>query len=88
MDACSLEHDRIKACVFKTMTSEGPLSMCLYNAKRDDYILKPVRITNKHYWQPLTGEISMDRIRPQKIDPIFYPLKKLKGRIRKKVRAA
>ena len=87
MDACSLEHDRIKACVFKTMTSEGPLSMCLYNAKRDDYILKPVPITNQHYWQPLTGEISTSRIRPQKIDPVFYPLKKLKGRTRRKIRA-
>jgi uncharacterized radical SAM superfamily Fe-S cluster-containing enzyme len=29
MDADSLERERIQACVFKTMTAQGPLSMCL-----------------------------------------------------------
>ena len=29
---------------FKVMTRDGPLSMCLHNAKRDSYILQPIRI--------------------------------------------
>ena len=44
MDACHLEPDRIKACSFYTMTRDGPVSMCLANAKRDSYILQPVQV--------------------------------------------
>ena len=39
MHASALERDRIEACAFKVMTGEGPVSMCLHNANRDDYIL-------------------------------------------------
>ncbi len=47
MDAQHLEEDRIDGCSFMVMTAEGPISMCKHNAKRDDYILKPLEITNK-----------------------------------------
>lgn len=56
MDAGALERERIDACIFKTMTSEGPVSMCTHNAKRDSYILQPIRMQTpqgERLWQPL-----------------------------------
>ncbi len=44
MDAEELQQERIDACSFMVMTAEGPVSMCLHNASRDDYILKPLDI--------------------------------------------
>lgn len=64
MDACHLEADRVDACVFMAATQEGPLSMCLYNAKRDHYLLKPVALERSHplhFWHPLTGKIDDQR---------------------------
>jgi molybdenum cofactor biosynthesis enzyme MoaA len=61
MDARALERERIDACVFKTMTQYGPVSMCLHNAKRDSFILQPVRLnsgTGGRYWQPLSGSLT------------------------------
>ncbi len=58
MDACRLEKDRIDACVFMAATADGPVSMCLHNARRDDYILRPQRIegaSGPRFWNPLTG---------------------------------
>ena len=56
MDAGALERERIDACVFKTMTADGPVSMCLHNAKRDRFILQPIRLQmpqGTRLWQPL-----------------------------------
>jgi len=64
MDACALERDRIDACTFTTVTSDGPISMCLHNAKRDAFILQPVRLrgsTGERLWNPLSGEIEASR---------------------------
>ncbi|MFB3116046.1 MAG: radical SAM protein [Gammaproteobacteria bacterium] len=58
MDASALDSERITACAFKIMTEQGPMSMCLYNAKRDNYLLQPTRIKTEQgisFWQPLTG---------------------------------
>ena len=44
MDAEQLQQERIDACSFMVMTAEGPVSMCQHNAKRDDYILRPLDI--------------------------------------------
>lgn len=44
MDERKLEHDRLEACVFMVATGEGPLSMCLHNAKRDDYLWQPIQL--------------------------------------------
>lgn len=44
MDANDLDPERIEACSFMIMTAEGPVSMCAHNARRDDYILKPISI--------------------------------------------
>lgn len=85
MHACALEPERIQACVFKTITSEGPLSMCVLNAKRDEVILKPVPLNRDqltHYWDPLSGRIT-DQAGTASVKPLhYYPLKKLKGRSR------
>lgn len=62
MDACSLERDRIDACVFTAATTQGPISMCLHNAKRDQFILEGVPVIRAErpvLWSPLTGEVSV-----------------------------
>jgi 7,8-dihydro-6-hydroxymethylpterin dimethyltransferase len=56
MDACGLEHDRINGCSFMVMTGQGPISMCMHNAKRDEFILQPFKMDEgKKVWNPLTG---------------------------------
>ncbi|MBF6989465.1 radical SAM protein [Cupriavidus sp. IK-TO18] len=58
MDASKLEADRIEACAFKVITADGPMSMCLHNARRDAFILRPIRFhrgTSSLSWNPLTG---------------------------------
>ena len=58
MDACALERDRIEACVFMAMTAQGPVSMCLHNARRDSFILAPLALESggaRRRWDPLTG---------------------------------
>lgn len=61
MDACHLEHDRIKACIFMVATPDGMRSMCLVNAQRDRMILAPVEVEQagrRFFWDPVTGEIT------------------------------
>lgn len=61
MDACRLEPNRINACTFMAMTQRGPLSMCLHNAKRDAFILAPIRLggpKGERFWNPLSGEVT------------------------------
>ncbi|CAA9237162.1 MAG: MoaA/NifB/PqqE family protein MJ0619 [uncultured Craurococcus sp.] len=55
MDAGALDCGRIGACVFMVATGDGPVSMCLHNAKRDAFILKPVPLQDGGFWDPLTG---------------------------------
>ncbi|MEM9332335.1 MAG: radical SAM protein [Pseudomonadota bacterium] len=43
MDAKKLERARCETCVFMVATADGPLSMCVHNAKRDHMVTKPVR---------------------------------------------
>jgi len=85
MDSCALERERIDACVFKVMTADGPVSMCLHNAKRDSFIAHPVKIRTpggENYWQPLTGELTTATPLPGIARPEPQPLKRLKGRAR------
>jgi sulfatase maturation enzyme AslB (radical SAM superfamily) len=86
MDACHLEHDRIHACIFMVASNDGPISMCLHNAKRDEFILKPIAVDGaegKRLWQPLSGRTTpIDVEREQSSDPKIYPIKRLKGRTR------
>lgn len=58
MDACNLDPERIKACTFMAATPDGPVSMCLHNALRDHYILRPLKHTGSDgegWWDPVTG---------------------------------
>jgi len=56
MDAGHLCRERIGACIFMVQTAEGPISMCLHNAKRDAFILQPLELPGAGWWDPLTGE--------------------------------
>ena len=81
MDAAGLEEDRVRLCAFKVMTPDGPLSMCLYNAKRDHFILQPVTVARDgviSIWNPLRSETAAGVVP----DPAMHPLKHLKGRAR------
>ncbi len=58
MDASALEPERIHACSFMVMTAAGPLSMCAHNARRDEFILKPLALQTEQgpaIWNPLSG---------------------------------
>ncbi|WP_300184488.1 radical SAM protein [Bradyrhizobium sp.] len=59
MDACNLDPEWIKACTFMAATPDGPVSMCLHNAQRDHYILRPLKQTGSDgegWWDPVTGQ--------------------------------
>lgn len=71
MDACDLDPTRLKACVFMAATQDGPVSMCLHNARRDAEILRPVELgkpDGKWFWDPISGELSrqLPTVRPPK----------------------
>ena len=61
MAADALEASRIEACSFMVMTPDGPLSMCLHNAKRDDYLLVPAQVRQGEtlkFWDPVSGRLQ------------------------------
>lgn len=79
MDAQHLDRCRIGACIFMVQTAEGPISMCLHNAKRDDFILQPLPVEGQAgQWQPLTGRIEAA---PGVTSPVLTA-KTAKGRVR------
>jgi hypothetical protein len=60
MDAAALDPERIRACSFMVMTSNGPISMCAHNAQRDEFILKPLALETPQgpvVWNPLSGRM-------------------------------
>ena len=81
MDACALDADRIDACVFVAITQDGPMSMCAFNARRDDFLLRPLARPGHADgdWQPL---------RPASAGLREQPIKWLKGRGREAALAA
>jgi hypothetical protein len=44
MDARHLEGERIESCVFMAATPVGPMSMCAYNARRDELLPPSARV--------------------------------------------
>ena len=69
MDAQALDRQRCEACAFMVMTPEGPLSMCVHNAKRDDYLLVPARVergSRVMFFHPGSGRLHARA--PDKID--------------------
>ncbi|MEO9684587.1 radical SAM protein [Ascidiaceihabitans sp.] len=82
MDADQLDAERCASCVFMTMTSDGPISMCAFNAKRDALIFKPVPVQKgqrTEWWSAATGEVTK---LPDQTEPKSAPFKLLKGRQR------
>ena len=74
MHAEQLSKERCETCVFMTMTRDGPVSMCVHNAKRDSYILQDVTTKEGTQWSPLGKEQASP------LDQL--PIKRLKGRER------
>ncbi len=86
MDASRLERDRIQACVFMVATAEGPMSMCLHNAKRDRYIL-PGGAAAGAVRGATDADVANSGVRQPPPGPpatFVYPLKYLKGRARQR----
>ena len=80
MSACSLERDRVAACAFMVATADGPISMCLHNARRDDFLLRPLPIRQRAsaiFWNPVTGRLQND---PHPVQAPILPPKLRKGR--------
>jgi hypothetical protein len=86
MDVCRLERDRVDACSFMAITQRGPISMCLHNAKRDAFILAPIRLSGRDgesVWHPLSGEATESSSAmhwPRKLDR-----KTAKGQVRRTI---
>ena len=82
MDAKHLQCDRVQACSFMVMTADGPLSMCVHNAKRDAYLLTPVATATpdgQQWWSPISGQLSAER--PLTL-PVILDRKNARGRAR------
>ena len=61
MDSSQLDAQRCEACSFMVMTPQGPMSMCVHNAKRDQYLLLPARVQREQtvkFFNPVNGELS------------------------------
>jgi tetraether lipid synthase len=83
MDACQLDQERLDACIFKTMTRDGVISMCEHNAKRDEYILQSIPIMTEHeikFWHPLEAKFYKNNPKISLQNPLKYPLKNRKGK--------
>jgi hypothetical protein len=71
------------------MTQRGPISMCLHNAKRDAFILAPIRLSapeGDRFWDPISGKLmeqSAGMHRPPDLDRTIA-----KGRLKRAVTAA
>jgi 7,8-dihydro-6-hydroxymethylpterin dimethyltransferase len=61
MDSSQLEKDRCDACSFMVMTPEGPMSMCVHNAKRDEYLLVASKVQRENkimFFNPASGQLQ------------------------------
>ena len=88
MDACHLERERAEACSFMVMTPDGPLSMCVHNAKRDDYLLVPVMTRRNQevvFWNPATGKFQNNK--PENIE-VVLTRKNARGRAKTALQSA
>ncbi|MBM4264136.1 MAG: radical SAM protein [Deltaproteobacteria bacterium] len=83
MDADRLERERCEACSFMVMTPDGPMSMCVHNAKRDRYLLVAAQVKRGDktvYWNPVTGQTQEHR--PGHLD-VSLSRKNARGRAKK-----
>jgi hypothetical protein len=88
MDSKALDQERCEACSFMVMTPEGPISMCVHNAKRDDYLLVAAQVKRENkmlFFNPATGDFE-DKM-PGKIG-IALTRKNARGRAKDELIAA
>ena len=83
MDAQCLERDRVAACSFTVMTQEGPISMCLHNAKRDAFILRPSKTADGRWWDPIAGRFT--DVMPDRAGRVVLTRHNSKGRAKQTV---
>ena len=81
MDAQHIERERAHACVFMVATAQGPLSMCVHNAKRDSFVFASLDLVTPR------GVERWDPLRPPPGDSsgrtvAVFPLKWMRGRAR------
>ncbi len=62
MGADQLERDRCQACIFMAATAEGPMSMCVYNAKREAMLAKPLQLDGTA-WDPVQPALPASRLK-------------------------
>ncbi len=70
MDAGRLDRCRVEACAFMVATVDGPMSMCLHNARRDDFLLRPFPVrtaAGEVTWDPLRGHPASGPVRPRRV---------------------
>ncbi|MGH8760137.1 MAG: radical SAM protein, partial [Burkholderiales bacterium] len=70
-DAQRLDPERCAACTFMVMTPEGPLSMCIHNAKRDDYLLVAAQVRKEgviKFWDPVSGQLQDQKPQPMEVN--------------------
>jgi 7,8-dihydro-6-hydroxymethylpterin dimethyltransferase len=87
MDSKALDKERCEACSFMVMTPEGPISMCVHNAKRDDYLLVAAEVKRENkmmFFNPATGEFE-DKM-PSKI-AVSLNRKNARGRAKEELQA-
>ncbi len=58
MDADALDLERTHACVFMAMTADGPMSMCAFNAKRDEFLHKPLKQADGQWFYPVKQKLA------------------------------
>lgn len=87
MDAGELDADRCASCVFMVATEDGPLSMCVHNAQRDQHLFRPAQTGTTDapmWWSAATGKTTPSAL-PSVPEVASAPLKRLKGRERAKM---
>ncbi|WP_420585775.1 radical SAM protein [Ruegeria sp.] len=85
MAADALEEDRCASCVFMVATGNGPLSMCVHNAQRDQHLASADRVDSPmgtFWWNSAMRGLSSRPDLPGLKDPQQAPLKRLKGQLR------
>lgn len=82
MDAKALagprERERLECCVFMAAGIDGPVPMCEYNAERDRWLSRAVRLADGSMWQAFAGRRGIAPTASIEAMPIKW----LKGRAR------
>ena len=81
MDAKDLDPERIDSCVFMAAGPDGMVPMCEFNARRDEFLLRPLAMAGGSTWEPLRSSNTV-LLKANAQGLVHYPIKYLKGRSR------